>query len=102
MRTDSSPSVISISATPELSINSMSFLTLRMSMTFSRPLVAAFNQKVQRGGEREIITMRPAAHDHTRRGGREQQLGTPPTTGENLADIHFKIRHDAGHQCLRR
>src|SRR5689334_6971938 len=36
MRTDSSPSVISISAMPDSSSSSMSFLTLRMSMHVPR------------------------------------------------------------------
>src|SRR5690348_8230239 len=43
MRTDSSPSVISISAMPDSSSSSMSFLTLRMSMDCPRQGIATRN-----------------------------------------------------------
>src|SRR5688572_31767781 len=63
-RTDSSPSLISISARFDSSRRSMSFLILRRSMAGLWSMLGRRGQTLQRGLEREAVAGRAEAGDH--------------------------------------
>src|SRR5690242_7675476 len=104
MRTDSSPSVISISAMPDSSSSSMSFLTLRMSMHVPRVrlerdslsgLVLALRcrrrllQAAQRRGQGQLIADGAAARDAAHGDVGEIGMAAEVLAPVGVADVHF-------------
>src|SRR6185437_997263 len=99
MRTDSSPSVISISAMPDSSSSSMSFLTLRMSMEVPRVLTSQRDsvfalrrrrhllQAAQRRGQGQFIADRAAARDAAHRDVGEIGMAAEVLAPERVADV---------------
>src|SRR5688572_12584854 len=103
MRTDSSPSLISISAMPDSSSSSMSFLTLRISIRillfFScecgersaekmPALLTSERQVVSRGAQRQLITERTESRDRA-----DGDIGEIRVMAEGLPRMHVAQMH---------
>src|SRR5438034_9343694 len=101
MRSASSPSLISISAMPDSSSNSISFLIFRMSM----PGMPPRNQKAEtrssgRGGEPlrggahgRLVTKRAQPGDDPDRDVREIGMPAKRLAGVRVGEVHFDERH---------
>src|SRR3954465_8204541 len=104
MRTDSSPSLISISAMPDSSSNSMSFLTLRISMRC--PLVLfllagqsgvrscgrALGEIVTGGAQRQLISNRPQPSDGSNSDIGEVRVMPESFSRMNVTQVHLDER----------
>src|SRR6516164_2342289 len=106
MRTASSPSLISISAMPDSSSSSISFLIFRMSMpglpqekskTPTPLVVSGCTGEPRRGGAHcRFVAERAEAADHTDRDVREIRLPPKRLAGVRVRQMHLDERQPRG------
>src|SRR5918999_5730475 len=95
MRTDSSPSLISISAMPDSSSSSMSFLTLRISITSPLvlcPLLAGGREMVSGSAQRQLVADRAEPGDRAHGDVRKMGVMTEALACVHVAQVHFDER----------
>src|SRR5580704_6601506 len=102
MRSPSSPSLISISAMPDSSSNSISFLIFRMSMPGMPPKKAEKWQRRTSGGGREplrggahgrLVTVGTQTGDDPHCDVREIGMPAKRLAGVRVGQVHFDERH---------
>ena len=98
MRTDSSPSVISSSARPDSSSNSMSFLTLRISMEVLAYFWSRARELVAGRLEGQLVTQGAEPGDDAN--GHVGNVGVPPEflPGVHVAEVNLDERDGHGQQ----
>src|ERR1700674_5097976 len=102
MRSASSPSLISISAMPDSSSNSISFLIFRMSMPgmpprkrklWKRRTSGGGREPLRRGAHGRLVTKCPQAGDDPDCDVREIGMPAKRLTGVRVGQVHFDERH---------
>src|SRR5256885_3492208 len=101
MRSASSPSLISISAMPDSSSNSMSFLIFRMSMPGMPPRSQKAETRSSGGGGEplrggahgRLVTERAQPGDDPDRDVREIGMPAKRVAGVRVGEVHFDERH---------
>src|SRR5699024_6836013 len=93
MRTVSSPSVISSSATPEVSTSSISFLSLRMSTSVSLDMACG-------GFQRQLVPPGAEAGDGADGDVGKIGHGTEALPRRNVGQMHFDEGHCRCQQCV--
>src|SRR5688572_657715 len=96
MRTASSPSLISISAMPDSSSSSISFLIFRMSMPYEAPLrlFSSTLREVPRcRAHRELVARLPEPRDVAQRDVAQIRVATERLPGLRIREMHLDERH---------
>src|SRR5690606_27049738 len=112
MRTDSSPSRISSSSMPDSSSSSISFLTLRISIDYFRPVrylgccrlcgsgTLCLCQLCHGRLQRQAITVRSQPHDHASGDIGEIGVVTECLAPVDVGKMHFDKRNAHAKQCI--